>query len=88
MKVYILLESGIFDYEQYTDILLVTTNIEKVKVEYEKAKQRLIEHFDDDYENEDIIKNEFTDKTQFEIHLEGYAVDDSKKIEIIEKEVE
>lgn len=85
-KVYLLVEHGIYDYLDYVDILKISKDKEKIEQEFEKRKVELEEYFEKEYgENEEIATEVLENK--FEIYLDGYAVDDSKTLEIIEKKI-
>lgn len=88
MKVFILQKFGVYDYEVFSSIELVTTDEKKVKAKYEELKNKEIEHFKNNYENgENWEVEENKDKTMVDIYLEGYSMDDSVKVEIVETEL-
>lgn len=86
--VYIMLESGICDYEQFNSIYIISNDLEKVKKIYEKRKRELKREFKNEYDKDEYIIEENAEKNEFEIYLDGYAVDNSVKLEIIKKEIE
>ena len=51
MKVFILQKIGVYDYEVFSSIELVTTDEKEVKAKYEELKNKEIEHFKNNYEN-------------------------------------
>ena len=88
MKVFILQKIGVYDYEQFSSVEIVTSDEKKVKAKYEELKNKEIQRFKNNYEDEENWKvEENKDKTMVDIYLEGYSMDDSVKIEIVETEL-
>ena len=85
MKIYIIQKSGVYDYEQFAIIEYVTTDFEEAKNEYEKMKKTEFEHFKKYDNTREWSYNENKDNTMIEFYLDGYSMDDSSKIEIVEK---
>lgn len=85
-KVYVVLVTGIYNYDLSTYISLITADKEQAMKEYEDLKQQEIKNYADDYGDE-VESFELTDKTRFEIWKAEYSMDSSTRIEIIEKEV-
>lgn len=88
MKVFILQKIGVYDYEQFSSVELVTSDEKKVKAKYEELKNKEIQRFKNNYEDGENWKvEENKDKTMVDIYLEGYSMDDSVKIEIVGTEL-
>ena len=88
MKVFILQKIGVYDYEQFSSVEIVTSDEKKVKAKYEELKNKEIQRFKNNYEDGENWKvEENKDKTMVDIYLEGYSVDDSVKIEIVGTEL-
>ena len=85
MKIYIIQKSGVYDYEQFAIIEYITTDFEEAKNEYEKMKKTEFEHFKKYDNTREWSYNENKDNTMIEFYLDGYSMDDSSKIEIVEK---
>lgn len=85
-KVYLLAEHGIYDYLDYVDILKISKDREKIEQEFAKRKVELEEYFEKEYGEDEEVATEVLEN-KFEIYLDGHAVDDSKTLEIIEREI-
>lgn len=85
-KVYLLVEHGIYDYLDYVDILKISKDKEKIEQEFVKRKAEIEKYFKEEYSEDREVATEVLEN-KFEIYLDGYAVDDSKTLEIIEKEI-
>lgn len=85
-KVYLLVEHGIYDYIDYVDILKISKDKEKIEQEFVKRKAEIEKYFKEEYSEDREIATEVLEN-KFEIYLDGYAVDDSKTLEIIEKKI-
>lgn len=85
-KVYLLAEHGIYDYLDYVDILKISKDKEKIEQEFVKRKAEIEKYFKEEYSEDREVATEVLEN-KFEIYLDGYAVDDSKTLEIIEKKI-
>lgn len=85
-KMYLLVEHGIYDYIDYVDILKISKDKEKIEQEFVKRKAEIEKYFKEEYSEDREIATEVLEN-KFEIYLDGYAVDDSKTLEIIEKKI-
>lgn len=85
-KVYLLVEHGIYDYLDYVDILKISKDKEKIEQEFVKRKAEIEKYFKEEYSEDREVATEVLEN-KFEIYLDGYAVDDSKTLEIIEKKI-
>lgn len=88
MKVFILQKIGVYDYEQFSSVELVTNDCKKAKMKYEELKKNEIKRFKNIYgDTREWIVDENNDNTMIDIYLEGYSMDDSVKIEIVGTEL-
>lgn len=88
MKVFILQKIGVYDYEQFSSVKIVTSDEKKVKMKYEELKKNEIKRFKNIYgDTREWIVDENNDNTMIDIYLEGYSMDDSVKIEIVGTEL-
>lgn len=85
-KVYLLVEHGIYDYLDYVDILKISKDKERIEQEFVKRKAEIEKYFKEEYSEDREVATEVLEN-KFEIYLDGYAVDDSKTLEIIEKKI-
>lgn len=85
---YVILKTSIFNYELFTNVEIVTNDCKKAKMKYEELKKAEIKRFKNIYgDTREWIVDENNDNTMVDIYLEGYSVDDSVKIEIVETEL-